>query len=133
RGCDRSSARLSADHARPRRRTGAPSPRPRKRPRQSAGPSVETCCWFPAPPIQQMLRPQNGGTMEMLWLLMPAAIDRRWLREEAFQDVIADRVVLLVERCMRDSRHHRELLVRVWQQFEEFAVNWAPVAAAELG
>src|SRR5262249_9124372 len=33
---------------------------------------------------------------------MPALVDRRRLREEAFQDVIADSVVLLVERGMRD-------------------------------
>src|SRR5262249_6516470 len=41
---------------------------------------------------------------------MPALVDRRRLREEAFQDVIADSVVLLVERGMRDARHHGELL-----------------------
>src|SRR5262249_49388156 len=73
----------------------------------------------PLPLIQPMLRPQNGGTMEMLWRSMPAAIDRRGLREEAFQDVIADGVVLLMERGVRYSRHHRELLVRVWQQLEK--------------
>src|SRR5262244_3810968 len=66
-----------------------------------------------------MLCPQNGGTMEMLWRSTPAAIDRRGLREEAFQDVIADGVVLLMERGVRYSRHHRELLVRVWQQLEK--------------
>ena len=66
-----------------------------------------------------MLRPQNGGTMEMLWRSMPAAIDRRGLREEAFQDVIADGVVLLMKRGMRDAGHDSELLVRVGQPLEE--------------
>src|SRR6516164_7560235 len=51
--------------------------------------------------------------------LMSALVDRRGLREEAFQDVIADGVVLLVERGMRDARHHGELLVGVGQPLEE--------------
>src|SRR5262249_58797412 len=52
--------------------------------------------------------------------LMSALVDRRRLREEAFQDVIADGVVLLVERGMRDARHHGELLVGIGQPLEEF-------------
>src|SRR5262245_55165935 len=51
--------------------------------------------------------------------LMSALVDRRRLREEAFQNVIADGVVLLVERGMRDARHHGELLVGVGQPLEE--------------
>ena len=50
---------------------------------------------------------------------MSALVDRRRLREEAFQDVVADRVVLLVKRGMRDAGHHGELLVGVGQPLEE--------------
>jgi len=50
---------------------------------------------------------------------MSALVDRRWLREEAFQDVIADHVVLLVKRGMRDAGHDGELLVGVGQPLEE--------------
>src|SRR5262245_28394216 len=46
---------------------------------------------------------------------MPAAIDRRRLREEARQDVIADGVVLLMERGVRYAGHDGELLVRIGQ------------------
>src|ERR671930_904849 len=74
----------------------------------------------PPPLPQPILRPHDGRTMEMIWRRsMPAAIDRLRLREEAFQDVIADGVILLVERGMCDARHHRELLVGIGQQFEE--------------
>src|SRR4051794_13211336 len=47
--------------------------------------------------------------------LVPAAIHRLRLREEAQQDVIDDRVVLLLDRGMRDAGHHGELLVRIRQ------------------
>src|SRR5262245_23564911 len=50
---------------------------------------------------------------------MCALVDRRRLREEARQDVVADGVVLLMERGVGDARHHRELLVRVGQLLEE--------------
>src|SRR5262249_15222384 len=48
-----------------------------------------------------------------------ALLDGLRLREDAFQDVIADGVVLLVERGVGDARHHRELLVGVGQPLEE--------------
>src|SRR5262249_15426689 len=50
---------------------------------------------------------------------MSALVDRRRLREEAFQNVIADGVVLLVERGVRDARHDGELLVGVGQPLEK--------------
>src|SRR5262249_56596916 len=50
---------------------------------------------------------------------MSALVDRHRLREEARQDVVADGVVLLVERGVGDTRHHCELLVRVGQLLEE--------------
>src|SRR2546421_699117 len=50
---------------------------------------------------------------------MRAAIDRRRLREEACQNVVADGEVLLMKRSMRDARHHHKLLVRVRQLLEK--------------
>ena len=48
-----------------------------------------------------------------------ARVDRVGLREPAQEDVVHDGVVLLLERRVRDARHHRELLVRVRQLLEE--------------
>src|SRR5215510_59160 len=52
--------------------------------------------------------------------LVPALVDRCWLREEARQHVVADLVILLVERGVRDAGHHDELLVGIRQLLEEF-------------
>src|SRR5262245_4913977 len=51
--------------------------------------------------------------------LVAALVDRCRLREEARQHVIADFVVLLVERGVRDAGHDHELLVGVRQLLEE--------------
>ena len=48
-----------------------------------------------------------------------APIDRRRLGEEAPQNVIDQRVILLLEAGMRNAGHHREMLVRVRQLGEE--------------
>ncbi len=62
-----------------------------------------------------------------IWPISPASsglessppIHRRRLREEAFQNVIDDHVVLLLEAGVRNAGHHGELLVRVGQLGKE--------------
>jgi len=44
-----------------------------------------------------------------------APIDRGRLREEAPQDVIDQRVIFLLEARVRNARHHREMLIGIWQ------------------
>src|ERR1700730_7957388 len=63
-----------------------------------------------------LANPDRGAAREGS---MSALVDWRWLREEAFQDVIADGVVLLMKRGMRNAGHDSELLVRVGQPLEE--------------
>src|SRR5262249_12932193 len=74
-----------------------------------------------SPPGQGRAAPANHGRRRKSRIAPPqrtersmsSLVDRRRLREEAFENVIADGVVLLVERGMRDARHHGELLVGV--------------------
>src|SRR5437667_5134784 len=67
------------------------------------------------PHIAALMWATTGDTAR----LMPT-INRLRLREETQQDVIDDRIVLLLQRGVRDAGHHGELLVRVRQLFEEF-------------
>src|ERR1700738_3350875 len=76
---------------------------------------------FSTPPLQAS-RPRcasRPGFAGHLSYAIALPIHGGRLCEEACQDVVADRVVLLMERRMRDAGHYRELFVRVRQLLEK--------------